>query len=90
MSGAGLRELSDPQIATYPSGNALDRFVLSPGGDIWGSLLSCPSGRTLEEGNLTLNDHVFPAEVLPPQPLSLHHPVHLDLPFAEVPQQRSG
>ena len=41
----GLWELSDPAEPTFSSGNALNRFLLGPGEDVWGRCFPTPSDR---------------------------------------------
>ena len=90
---SGLWELSDPTIPTFPSGNALDRFLLAPGEHLWEALLPDPIDSMGDNVDADLGEGHYPAIVLPPhpakKPLSAHHPVYLDLPFMEENTQQS-
>ena len=85
---SGLIELSDPSIATFPSGNALDRIFLLPGEEIWEAVLP-PSLDAMKEmeGDFELEDDYYPAAVLPVVKPSAHQQVYLDLPFVEEKKQ---
>ena len=83
----GVWELSDPTIPTYPRGDALDRFLLIPGDEHWEALLPDPMNQVDGDEKSEMHNEHYPAVVLPPHPLSAHHPVYLDLPFVEEPTQ---
>ena len=91
LEESGIWELSDPTTPTFPSGNALDRFLLIPGDHLWDALLPDPIETWGENVDFDLERGHYPAVVLPPyparKPISAHHPVYLDLPFVEERMQ---
>ena len=91
LSESGLWELSDPTAPTFPSGNALDRFLLAQGEHLWDALLPDPIESLGGNLDFDLEGGHYPAVALPPhparKPLSAHHPVFLDLPFVEEAAQ---
>ena len=66
LSESGIWILSDPSTPTFPSGNALDRFLLLPGEEVWDAILP-PSMKLADgaEGDFELEDSYYPAVVLP-------------------------
>ena len=85
----GLWGLTDPATPTYPTGNALDKFLLSPGDLLWGYLLPTGSRFGGEDGEIELDTEYSPSAVGPRNKLSRHNPVSLTLPFTreEAPRR---
>ena len=88
LGETGLLMLNDPQFPTFPSGNTLDYILLMPGDVVWEAVMPFPL-RTSDagEGGGYIEEHFFPASVLPPTKPNAHSLIQLDLPFVEEPKQ---
>ena len=64
LSEAGILELSDPQVPTFSSGNALDRILMLPGDTVWEAIMPFPrSTLSIEGSGGYVEEYFFPALV---------------------------
>ena len=86
---AGAWELSDPNVVTFTSGRALDRFLLLPGDCISGALLPGNAGTENDSAEHPEEEEggFYPAVTHTKIPGYAHQPVSLTLPFVREEKQ---
>ena len=86
---AGMWELPDPSIPPFTTGNALDRFLVYPGTEVFGSLLPPEEENWGGQGGDWggVGSRFFPAVTHKKVPSFAHQPVSLSRPFSREASQ---